>query len=265
MLRGMFTAASGMKSQQMMLDVISNNLSNANTTGFKKSHIDFQDLLYQTLRQAGSSSSSSTLYPTGIQLGHGSRPVAIRHQYDQGNLIATSSPLDLAIQGNGFFQITLPDGRIAYTRDGSFGRTSDGQLVNNDGYFLEPAITIPTNISSNDITISADGRVSYQDPNGTGSTEVGQIQIASFANPAGLQALGSNLFIETSASGNVNLGNPGEDGRGTLVQNFLESSNVAVVDEMVNMILAQRAYEVNVRSIQAADEMLQAANNLRRG
>lgn len=265
MIRGMFTAASGMKSQQMMIDVIANNLSNANTTGFKKSHIDFQDLLYQTMRQAGSASSSSTTFPTGIQLGHGSRPVAVRHIYEQGNLQATTSPLDVAIQGDGFYQVTLPDGRTAYSRDGSFGRTAEGQFVTSDGYFIEPAITIPTNIPASAITISADGRVSYQDPNQNGSTEVGQMQIALFTNPSGLQSIGSNLYIETSASGNPQTGNPGEEGRGTLVQNFLESSNVAVVDEMVNMILAQRAYEVNVRSIQAADEMLQAANNLRRG
>lgn len=264
MIRGMFTAASGMKAQQSMIDVIANNLSNANTTGFKKSHIDFQDLLYQTMRQAGSSSSSATQYPTGIQIGHGTRMVSARHIYDQGNLQATGSPLDLAIQGDGFFQITLPDGRTAYSRDGSFSRSAEGQMVTSDGYFVEPAITIPNDVSTENVTISLDGRVSYTDDAGQ-SVEVGQLQTATFTNPSGLQSIGSNLFVETTASGTPQIGNPGEENHGTIVQHFLESSNVSVVDEMVNMILAQRAYEVNVRSIQASDEMLQAANNLRRG
>jgi flagellar basal-body rod protein FlgG len=262
MLRSLWTAASGMQAQQLNIDVLSNNLANVNTTGFKRSRADFQDLLYETLRLAGASSSSTTEVPTGIQLGHGTRPAAVQKIFMQGEYKQTKNELDIAIEGDGFFQITMPDGETAYSRAGAFKVDSEGRIVTSDGYLMEPEISVPDD--SMQIAIGTDGTVSVQQAGENQATEVGTIQLARFINPAGLNSIGRNLFLPTSASGDVITGTAGEDGFGTLAQRFLEMSNVSVVEEMVNLITAQRAYEINSKSIQAADEMLQIANNLKR-
>jgi len=262
MLRSLWSAASGMQAQALNIDVLSNNLANVNTTGFKKSRADFQDLLYETLRLAGSSSSSSTQVPTGIQLGHGTRPAAIQKIQTQGDYKHTENELDVAIEGDGFFQILKPDGETAYTRAGAFKIDSQGRIVTSDGYLLQPEISIPSDTTQ--IAIGTDGTVSVLQAGQSQPSELGTIQLARFINPAGLNAIGRNLYLETSASGNVINGTAGEDGLGTISQGFLEMSNVSVVEEMVNLITAQRAYEINSKSIQAADEMLQMANNLKR-
>lgn len=249
-----------MGAQQSNLDVISNNLANVNTTGFKKSRTDFQDLMYQTLRQAGAATGADTQLPSGIQVGHGVRQVATQKLYGQGNFQSTGNDFDVAIEGDGFFQITMPDGTVAYTRDGAFKKDSQGRMVTSEGYPLEPGITVPEN--STGITISSDGRVTATIPGGT--EDLGQITIARFVNPAGLESIGRNLVKETAASGAAVVGNPGTDGAGTLVQQYLEMSNVQVVEEMVNMIVAQRAYEVNSKAIQTADDMLEKAASLKR-
>ncbi|MBW1900209.1 MAG: flagellar basal-body rod protein FlgG [Deltaproteobacteria bacterium] len=262
MLRSLWTAASGMQAQQLNIDVLSNNLANINTTGFKRSRADFQDLLYETLRLAGAPSSSTTEVPTGIQLGHGTRPAAVQKIFIQGEYKQTKNELDIAIEGEGFFQVTMPDGETAYSRAGAFKLDSEGRIVTSDGYFMEPEISIPDD--SMQISIGTDGTVSVRQAGENQATEVGTIQLARFINPAGLNSIGRNLFLPTSASGDVITGIAGEDGFGTLAQGFLEMSNVSVVEEMVNLITAQRAYEINSKSIQAADEMLQIANNLKR-
>jgi len=262
MLRSLWTAASGMQAQQLNIDVLSNNLANVNTTGFKRSRADFQDLLYETLRLAGASSSSTTEVPTGIQLGHGTRPAAVQKIFMQGEYKQTKNELDIAIEGDGFFQITMPDGETAYSRAGAFKVDSEGRIVTSDGYLMEPEISVPDD--SMQISIGTDGTVSVRQAGENQATEVGTIQLARFINPAGLNSIGRNLFLPTSASGDVITGTAGEDGFGTLAQGFLEMSNVSVVEEMVNLITAQRAYEINSKSIQAADEMLQIANNLKR-
>lgn len=260
MIRALWTAGTGMGAQQSNLDVISNNLANVNTTGFKKSRSDFQDLMYQTLRQAGATTGPDTQLPSGIQIGHGVRQVATQKLYGQGNFQNTGSDFDIAIAGEGFFQINMPDGTLAYTRDGSFKKDGQGRIVTSEGYPLEPAITVPENATR--ITISSDGRVTATVPAGT--EDLGQITIARFVNPAGLESLGQNLVKETTASGAAVVGNPGDEGAGTLVHQYLEMSNVQVVEEMVNMIVAQRAYEVNSKAIQTADDMLERAANLKR-
>ncbi len=261
MIRSLWTAGTGMVAQQANLDVISNNLANVNTTGFKKSRTDFQDLMYQTMRQPGASTGPDTQLPTGIQIGHGVRQVATQKMYGEGNFQNTGNPFDVAIEGDGFFQITMPDGNLAYTRDGAFKKDSQGRLTTSEGYPLEPQITIPE--KSTNLTISSDGRVSVK--NSAGATEeIGQLTIARFINPAGLESIGRNLVKETEASGTASVGNPGEDGAGTLVNQYLEMSNVQVVEEMVNMIVAQRAYEVNSKAIQTSDDMLERAANLKR-
>ncbi|MFZ7125701.1 MAG: flagellar basal-body rod protein FlgG [Desulfobacterales bacterium] len=262
MIRSLWTAASGMKAQALNIDVISNNLANVNTTGFKRSRADFQDLLYETLRNAGSSSAAGNEVPAGIQIGHGTRPVAVQKMFIQGDYQQTKNELDVAIEGNGFFQIVQPNGEIAYTRDGAFKMDSEGRMVTSDGFYLEPEITVPTDAVS--LSIGLDGTVSVMQVGQTQPTEIGTITLARFVNPAGLHAIGRNLFLPTSASGDAITGTAGEDGLGTLSQGFLEMSNVSVVDEMVKMISAQRAYEINSKSIQAADEMLQMANNVKR-
>jgi len=262
MLRSLWTAASGMQAQQLNIDVLSNNLANVNTTGFKRSRADFQDLLYETLRLAGASSSSTTEVPTGIQLGHGTRPAAVQKIFMQGEYKQTKNELDIAIEGDGFFQITMPDGETAYSRAGAFKVDSEGRIVTSDGYLMEPEISVPDD--SMQISIGTDGTVSVRQAGENQAAEVGTIQLARFINPAGLNSIGRNLFLPTSASGDVITGTAGEDGFGTLAQGFLEMSNVSVVEEMVNLITAQRAYEINSKSIQAADEMLQIANNLKR-
>jgi flagellar basal-body rod protein FlgG len=262
MIRSLWTAASGMKSQSLNIDVISNNLANVNTTGFKSSRADFQDLLYETLRQAGTSSSENSDVPTGIQVGHGSRPVASHKIFTQGDFQQTKNELDIAIEGEGFFQILQPNGETAYSRDGAFKMDRDGRIVTSDGFVMEPEITIPSDSIS--LSIGLDGTVSVLQPGSNAPTEIGTITVARFVNPAGLHSIGRNLYLPTNASGDALVGTAGEDGLGTLAQGFLEMSNVSVVDEMVKMITAQRAYEINSKTIQAADDMLQQANNVKR-
>jgi flagellar basal-body rod protein FlgG len=251
-----------MQAQALNLDVISNNLANVNTSGFKKSRAEFQDLLYETIEPAGTSSSQDTEVPAGIQLGHGTRPSTVLKIFSQGNMENTQNELDLAIEGDGFFQITLPNGEIAYTRDGAFKLDSGGRIVNSDGFTLEPEIAIPSDALS--ISVGLDGTVSVLQAGESIPSEIGTIELARFVNPAGLISMGKNLFITSEASGDEMTGTAGENGLGTLAQGFLEMSNVSVVDEMVNMITAQRAYESNSKAIQAADDMLQLANNVKR-
>lgn len=262
MLRSLWTAASGMQAQALNIDVISNNLANVNTSGFKRSRADFQDLLYETLRPAGGSSSSDTIVPTGIQLGHGTRPAAVQKIFIQGDYQHTNNELDMAIEGEGFFQVLQPNGEVAYSRAGSFKMNSEGVIVNSDGFLMEPEISIPSD--SITISIGTDGTVSVLLAGSNAATEIGTIELSRFLNPAGLHSQGRNLYIPTTASGDVITGTAGEDGFGTISQGFLEMSNVSVVEEMVNMITAQRAYEVNSKAVQTSDEMLQIANNLRR-
>jgi flagellar basal-body rod protein FlgG len=260
MIRALFTSATGMQAQQLNLDVIANNLSNVNTTGFKRSRVDFQDLLYQTMRPAGTRSGSNEI-ATGVQVGHGTRPVATQKIFAQGNFQQTDNPLDLVIEGDGFFSVVRPDGQLAYTRSGAFKRDSQGQIVNSDGLVLQPAVTLPQDAQN--ISIGSDGTVSITTATSPNPTQVGQIQLARFVNPAGLNAIGRNLFLPTQASGTATTGQPGQQGFGSIGQGFLESSNVSVVEEMVNMIAAQRAFEVNSKAIKTADEMLALANNVR--
>lgn len=262
MIRSLFTAATGMNTQELNVNVIANNLANVNTVGFKRSRPEFQDLLYQNLRVAGTLSDAGNQVPTGIQLGLGSKPAAIQKIFLQGDFTQTQNPLDMAIQGRGFFQISQSDGTIAYSRAGSFKLDNSGQIVTADGLRMEPNITIPPD--SLNIAIDPEGTVSVTQAGATAPTVVGTIQTATFQNDAGLQALGFNLFRETDASGTPTIGNPGQDDRGTVQQGFLELSNVSVVEEMVNLIAAQRAYEVNSRTVQTSDELLQIANNMKR-
>ena len=262
MIRSLWTSATGMKAQALNLDVIANNLANVSTAGFKKSRAEFQDLLYETLRPAGTPSSQDTQVPTGIQLGHGTRPSTVLKIFSQGDLEHTKNELDLAIEGDGFFQIAMPNGETAFTRDGGFKLDSEGRIVNADGFALEPEISIPTDAVS--ISVGMDGTVSVLQAGETTPTEVGTIELARFVNPAGLISTGRNLYINSEASGDAMTGTAGENGLGTIAQGFLERSNVTVVEEMVNMITAQRAYEANSKSIQTADEMLAIANNVKR-
>ena len=262
MLRTLWIAASGMEAQGLNIDVISNNLANVNTAGFKRSRADFQDLLYETLRLPGAASTAGTRVPTGIQLGHGTRPVAIQKIFLQGDYQHTQNELDMAIEGDGFFQVLQPNGEVAYTRAGAFKLDSEGRIVTSDGFPVEPEISIPSDTTK--ISIGTDGTVSVLQAGEIESTEVGTIELARFINPAGLKSIGRNLYLPTSASGDVIVGTAGEDGFGTIAQGYLEMSNVSVVEEMVNMIIAQRAYEINSKAIQTADEMLQMANNVKR-
>jgi len=261
-LRSLSTAASGMHAQALQIDVISNNLANVNTTGFKRSMIDFQDLLYQNLRIAGAASSSGTEIPTSNQIGLGTKVAAVAKIFTQGDYKQTGNELDLTIDGNGFFQVTTPEGEIAYTRSGSFKLDSNGNIVTSDGYLLEPSITVPTDAVQ--LTVGPDGTVTVMTAGVTVPSEVGKIETARFGNPAGLTGVGKNLFMETLTSGSPTTGTPGEDGLGTLSQGYLEMSNVNVVEEMVAMIMAQRSYEINGKAIQTSDEMLQMANNVKR-
>lgn len=262
MISALWTAATGMLAQQTNVDVISNNLSNVNTAGFKRSRADFEDLLYSMIKSPGTPVAGAQVVPTGVQLGHGARVVAIAKQFSQGDFMNTENPLDLLIEGDGFFQVTMPDGTIAYTRDGAFKLDQDGNLVNSDGMYLEPQITIPEDAEK--ITIGIDGTVSVTLPGETSPQQLGQIELVKFVNPAGLKAIGMNLYVPTQASGDPITGTPGEDGFGMIRQGFLEMSNVKIVDEMVKMIVAQRAYEMNSKAVQTADEMLQIANTLKR-
>jgi flagellar basal-body rod protein FlgG len=260
MVRSLYSSASGMEAQQANLDVIANNLANVNTTGFKRSKIEFQDLLYETTRAAGAEQGSGTQLPTGTQIGHGSRVVATSKVFTEGELTQTGEQLDLAINGDGFFQVQMPDGTLAYTRDGALKRSSTGQITTSDGSPLQGGFQ-PVAAGTTSITISSSGEVTATSSSGTQNF---QVQLVRFTNPAGLNSIGGNLYTESLASGTPETGTPGENGYGTLQQGYLEMSNVKVVQEMVNMIVAQRAYEVNSKSVQSADEMMQESNNLRR-
>jgi len=255
MLNSLWTAKSGMEAQQAQLDAISHNLANSATNGYKRSHVVFEDLMYQNLRQAGSNSSEQTTLPTGYQVGLGTRAVATSRSFSQGNLQQTGNTLDVAVRGTGFFEVQMPDGTTGYTRDGAFQVNAQGQLVTNNGYQVQPGITIPNNAQS--VSIAADGTVSVTLPGQTAPQTVGQMQLVNFVNPAGLDPKGQNLFAETAASGTPNVGTPGENGLGALQQGFVESSNVNAVEELVNMIATQRAYELNSKAITTSDQMLQ--------
>jgi flagellar basal-body rod protein FlgG len=254
MIRSLWIAKTGLDAQQTQLDVISNNLANVSTNGYKRSRAVFEDLLYQTLRQPGAASSQQTTIPSGLTLGTGVRPIATEHIFTQGSLQNTGNALDIAINGQGFFQIQMPDGTLSYTRDGSFQMDSTGQIVTASGYPLSPAITIPSNTTS--ITISRDGIVSVITAGSTTATQVGTIQLASFVNVGGLQSAGENLYIETASSGTPTPNTPGTNGAGLLNQNYVETSNVNVAEELVSMIQTQRAYELNSKAIQTSDAML---------
>ena len=254
MIRSLWISRTGLDAQQFQLDVTSNNLANVSTNGYKRARAVFEDLLYQTLRQPGASSSAQTQIPSGLQVGTGVRPVATERIFTQGNLNQTGNTLDVAIQGNGFFQIQLPDGTLAYTRDGAFQKDSQGQVVSANGYPLSPAITIPSNSIS--ISIGTDGVVTVLQTGSPTPVQVGQIQLASFINSGGLQSMGQNLYLETASSGTATPNTPGTNGVGLLNQGYVETSNVNVVEELVNMITTQRAYEINSRAIQTSDQML---------
>jgi flagellar basal-body rod protein FlgG len=262
MMRGLWTAASGMTAQQTNLDVIANNLANVNTTGFKRSRADFQDLLYQTMWAAGSTTGEGSKVPSGIQIGLGVRTAATQKIFTSGDFKQTGNDLDLAIMGDGFFSVLTPDGTTAYTRDGAFKKDDQGRVVNSDGYVLQPEIVIPQNAES--ITIGPDGSVAIKIPGQVNPVQLPKIRLTRFINPAGLTSIGHNLLVPTAASGEAVNGDASSEGFGRIAQNTLEMSNVNVVEEMVSMIVAQRAYETNSKAIQAADDMLQMANQLRR-
>ncbi len=262
MIRALYTSATGMNAQETNIDVIANNLANVNTTGFKKSRADFQDLIYQYLIEPGAQTSANTQSPSGIQVGLGVKTAAVQKVFDQGDLVSTGRQLDLAIEGDGFFEVELPDGSQAYTRSGSFQISSEGQLVTSDGYVIAPGINIPEDALA--IVIGQDGTVSVRQPGDTGANQIGELTAVRFANNAGLRAMGRNLYQETESSGTPTPGTFGEDGVGRLSQGFLESSNVSVVEQVVSMITAQRAYEASSKGVQAADDMLSQAINLKR-
>ena len=260
MINSLWISKTGMEAQQMQLDVISNNLANVSTNGFKKAHAVFEDLMYQNLRQVGSNTSEQSTLPTGLQVGLGVRTVATSRQFSQGSLQQSNNNLDVAIQGNGFFQVTMPDGTIGYTRDGAFQLDSQGRLVTSGGLLVSNGVTVPANATA--LSISQDGQVTATIPGTTGVQTIGTITTASFINPAGLEPKGQNIFGETSASGQPNAGTPGANGLGPLMQGFVETSNVNVVQELVSMIQTQRAYEMNSKAIQTSDQMLQKLGQL---
>jgi len=260
MIRSLFIAKTGLEAQQTNLDVISNNLANVSTNGFKRSRAVFEDLLYQNVRQPGAQSSQQSNLPSGLQIGTGVRTVATERIHTQGNPQLTGNSKDVMVNGSGFFPVLLPDGTQAYTRDGSFQTDQNGQLVTSSGFVIQPAITIPANAEA--ITVGRDGVVSVKLPNTVAPTQVGTLQLATFINPAGLESRGENLYVETGASGNPNLNVPGTNGSGVLMQGYVESSNVNVVEEMVNMIQTQRAYEINSKAITTSDQMLQKLSQL---
>lgn len=261
-MRALAIAATGMQAQQLNVEVISHNIANMNTTGFKRQRAEFQDMLYQNLeRPGGSSSASGNVLPLGIQVGVGVRADAIGRETEQGNIASTGNPYDLAISGRGYLQVTLPSGQTGYTRAGNLALNAEGQLVTADGYPVEPAITVPDNATS--VNITRDGVVEAFFATQTDPQNLGQLELASFINPPGLEAIGDNLFLETPASGAATVSTPGTDGSGTLMQGFLETSNVNAVEEISNLIIAQRAYEMNSKVITAADEMLQTTTQLR--
>ena len=262
MIRALYSAASGMAAQEMNVDNIANNLSNANTVGYKARRAQFQDLMYQSVLQPGAASGQQTLVPAGLQLGLGTRPTSNEIIFTEGAFSETDNPLDVAIQGSGFFQIMQPNGELAYTRNGQFQLDKNGNIVNSAGYALQPQITIPP--AAQQVTIAADGTVSYMLPGQTAATQAGQIQIAGFQNPAGLTSIGKNLYQPTDASGDPTVALPGgQEGFGTLLQGYTEQSNVSIVEEFINLIAAQRAYEANSKVVKAADDMYQQVNNLK--
>jgi flagellar basal-body rod protein FlgG len=263
MIRALYTAASGMTAQQMNVDNIAHNLANANTAGFKMRRAQFQDLLYQSMVQPGSAAGQQTVVPTGLQVGLGTRTSSNEIIFTQGNFTQTNNPLDLVIQGRGFFQVRRPSGELAYTRAGTFHLDRDGNIVTSDGNPVEPQITLPPDAQQ--ITIAQDGTISFTQPNQTAAQQAGQIQLANFQNPAGLNSLGGNLYTPTDASGDATVGVPGgQEGLGSVMQGYVEGSNVSVVEEFINLIVAQRGYEANSKVVQAADNMYQQANNLTR-
>lgn len=254
MIRSLWIARTGLDAQQTQLDVIANNLANVSTNGYKRQRAVFEDLLYQNLRQAGAQSSQQTQVPSGLQLGTGARPVSTAHLFTQGNLQKTDNSLDIAVNGEGFFQVLLPDGTTGYTRDGSFQKDSQGQIVTADGYPVQPAITIPANALS--ISVGNDGTVTVTQPGTAAATQIGSMQLATFINPAGLQSIGQNLFLETAASGTPTPNTPGSNGAGVVQQGYVETSNVNVAEELVTMIQTQRAYELNSKVVSTSDSML---------
>ena len=258
MYPALWIAKTGLDAQQTNMSVIANNLANVNTTGFKRDRAVFNDLIYQNLRQVGAQSSENTELPSGLMLGTGVKVVATQKEHSQGNIVQTGNSLDVAVQGKGYFQVLHPDGNIVYTRDGTFSLTADGILVTPNGYEVQPAMTVPTDATS--LTIGSDGVVSVLQAGSTAPTQIGQIELAYFVNPQGLEPIGDNLYRETNASGGVNTAIPGNDSTGTLIQGALESSNVNVVEELVNMIETQRAYEMNSKAISTTDEMLSYVN-----
>jgi len=254
-MRSLTTAATGMLAQQLSVEVISNNIANSSTTGFKRQRAEFADLLYQDQRRVGTQTSNTgTIVPAGIQIGVGVKPVSVYRVNEQGNLLQTTNPLDVAIKGRGFLQVTMPDGTTAYTRDGSLKLNDTGEIVTQDGFPIVPGLTVPA--TATELTISAEGQVQATIPGQTAPTLVGQLQLANFINPAGMDAIGDNLLTETQASGAPTTGNPGDVGFGTLQQNFLEGSNVNMVSEMTDLITAQRNYEMNSKVVQASDDMM---------
>jgi flagellar basal-body rod protein FlgG len=263
MIRALYSAASGMTAQQLNVDNIAHNLANANTSGFKTRRAQFQDLLYQTVVQPGAAAGQQTVVPTGLQLGLGTRASSNEIIFTQGSFSQTNNPLDLVIQGRGFFQVRMASGELAYTRAGSFHLDADGNLVTGDGNAIEPQITIPADAQA--ISIGQDGTVSYTQPGQTAAQQGGQLQLANFPNPAGLNSLGGNLYAPTDASGDPTVGAPGgQEGLGSVMQGYVEQSNVSVVEEFINLIVSQRAYEANSKVVQAADQMYQQVNNLPR-
>ena len=259
MFSSLWVAKTGLDAQQTRMDVISNNLANANTTGYKSARASFQDLVYQNLRQPGGQTTEQTQAPSGLMLGTGVRVVGSEKLFTQGNIEQTGNSLDVAVQGRGFLQVTMPDGTIAYTRDGSLHMDQNGQIVTANGYAVDPAVSIPANAQS--VTIGSDGTISVSLPGQAATQQIGTVQLADFINPAGLQPNGDNLYLETASSGSPQIGQPGLNGLGTLAQGALESSNVNVVEQMVDMIETQRTYEMNSKAVSAADSMLQFLTN----
>jgi flagellar basal-body rod protein FlgG len=261
MFRALHIAATGMGAQETQLEVISNNIANANTIGYKKERVEFQDLLYQTIKAPGAPTGATNMAPTGLQLGTGVRVVGTARSFEQGAVVNTKNPLDVSIEGNGFFVLQQADGNPAYTRNGAFQKSADGTIVNAEGLPLDPPITVPE--GAVDITIGADGTVTATVGGDAAPVELGKLTIAQFVNPAGLKAIGHNLMLATPASGEAQVGDPGSDGRGALLQGSLEQANVEIVEEMIGLISAQRAYEINTKVITTADDMLRAATQIR--
>ncbi len=262
MLKAMRSASSGMIAQQMNVDNIANNLANVATTGFKRSKVEFQDVLYQNYRKAGTQTAIGSEVPANLAIGYGTRAVATVREFSVGDFQNTGNPLDMAISGNGFFQIQMPDGTTGYTRDGAFKLSAEGQLVTADGFYLQPEITVPEDATA--IHVGLDGTISVMIVGSEESQDIGQVELARFVNPGGLAAVGHNLFTQTGASGNPIIATPGTEGMGKIDQGYIELSNVKVVDEMVNMIVAQRAYELNSKVIKTSEDMMQISNNLKR-